>query len=408
LNRLQLEHIQKGDFHVQGATGLSAVSGFYVHIPFCSGKCDYCAFYSTPASAKEQTRFIQALIKDLKDQAQGIRPTTVYFGGGTPTLLSIAHWRTLLDALKRFGLLGAKEWTVECNPATCSLEKARLLREYGVNRISLGIQSFDPTLLDRLGRAHTVDQAHRAFSTLREAGFENINVDLMFGIPGQTLSVWEETIEQAISLKSEHISCYEVTYEEDTPLYRDLQAGNVSVDEDLACAMYQQLVAQTAQAGMHQYEVSNFARNRQTGSEAIPGWACQHNINYWRGGTFLGLGPTACSYLNGSRNRNVPTTESYCACLEKGESPVASVDHLPPRARAGEIAAFGLRMNFGWPLPEFRQTTGYDLLEHWQQPVDQLKTRGWAILENDRLHLTSEGLRFADAAAELFLVDETP
>jgi oxygen-independent coproporphyrinogen-3 oxidase len=282
----------------------------------------------------------------------------------------------------------------------------------------MGVQSFHETLLEKLGRIHTREMVFKSFDRLRHAGFENVNLDLMFAIPGQTLEIWRDTLDEAIVLGSEHLSSYEVIYEEDTPLYHQLQAGEFSVDEDLASAMYDELLSRTAASGFVQYEIANFARRngRQPGdacaatppsnagdSTTLPERACRHNVNYWRGGSFYGLGPSAAGYVRGVRTKNWSNTTLYCERLEEGKRAIESAEELAPLRRAGEIAAFGLRMNAGWPLRQFHQTTGFDLRREWTGEIDQLVARKWAELDSDRFHLTSQGLRFADAAAEMFL-----
>jgi oxygen-independent coproporphyrinogen-3 oxidase len=296
---------------------------------------------------------------------------------------------------------------VECNPATISLEKAKRFRSAGVNRISLGVQSFNETLLDRLGRVHSRQMACDSFDLLRQAGFDNLNLDLMFAIPGQTLEVWCETLAEAVALGSEHLSTYEVIYEEDTPLYDQLQAGKIDVDEDLACAMYEELVERATNAGFQQYEVANFARpsaiNYQLSTTDFPSRSCLHNLNYWRGGSFYGLGPSATTYVRGVRTKNGSNTQLYCEQLEQGRHPLESREQLAPLARAGETAAFGLRMVAGWPFEQFRQVTGYDLRREWAEDMNQLVQQRRGRILPDRFQLTREGLRFADAAAQLFL-----
>src|SRR5712691_10679806 len=237
------------------------VKGLYVHVPFCAHKCDYCAFYSEASQGAVISRYVSALVRELELVADDLRPETIFFGGGTPSLLNLRQWEQVLRAMERLGLLGAAEWTVECNPATVSLDKARLLRDAGVNRISMGVQSLDEAMLDRLGRVHSREMVFKSFDILRRAGFENVNLDLMFAIPGQTLETWSATLAESIALQSEHLSSYEVIYEDDTPLFSQLQAGEFAVDEDLACAMYDHLLAAAAHAGLVQYEVANFARD---------------------------------------------------------------------------------------------------------------------------------------------------
>ncbi|MBU6401261.1 MAG: radical SAM family heme chaperone HemW, partial [Verrucomicrobia bacterium] len=372
-------------------------------VPFCARKCDYCAFYSEATSGPLIERYVSALIRELELVAGDLRPTTVFFGGGTPSLLTVGQWERIIAAMDRLRLTGAAEWTVECNPATVSLDKARFLRAAGVNRISLGVQSLDPGLLERLGRVHTRTMALRSFEVLRRAGFDNVNVDLMFAIPGQTLAAWRATLREALALESEHLSCYEVTYEEDTPLYEQLRAGRFQADDDLACAMYEELLGLAAERGFDQYEVSNFARPNGGADGHPPGRACRHNSNYWRGGSYYGLGPSAAGYVGGVRTKNWSSTRLYCEQLEGGRRAIESHDRLSPLARAGEIAGFGLRMNAGWSFRQFLATTGFDLRRDWAVELDRLVQQGWGWLRADGFGLTPVGLRFADAAAEQFL-----
>src|SRR3954468_17832663 len=200
------------------------ITSLYVHVPFCAHKCAYCAFYSEASSGELINRYVGALIRELEMVADDLKPATIFFGGGTPSILNLRQWEEILRAMERLQLLGAAEWTVECNPATVSLDKARLLRSFGVNRISMGVQSLDEALLDRLGRIHSREMVFKSFDILRKAEFNNINLDLMFAIPGQTLDIWQSTLTEALAMGSEHLSSYEVIYEEDTPLFAQLQA----------------------------------------------------------------------------------------------------------------------------------------------------------------------------------------
>jgi len=383
------------------------VGSLYVHVPFCAQKCAYCAFYSEASSGELINRYVAALVRELELVAHDLRPRTIFFGGGTPSLLNLRQWEEVLRAMDRLGLLGAEEFTVECNPATVSLDKARLLRERGVNRISMGVQSLDEALLDRLGRIHTRAMVFKSFDLLRQAGFDNLNLDLMFAIPGQTTAIWCKTLTEVLALGSEHLSCYEVIYEEDTPLFMQLKALEFDTDEDLACAMYEELVARVTSVGFHQYEVANFARDTTLNLPAttidLPSRACRHNVNYWRGGSFYGLGPSATSFVRGLRTKNWSNTQLYCEQLETGRRAIESREELAPLARAGETAAFGLRMVAGWPFDEFRRVTGHDLRHEWAADMKALGERGWAQVATDRFQLTPQGLRFADSAAELFL-----
>jgi oxygen-independent coproporphyrinogen III oxidase len=347
------------------------------------------------------THYVDALVREMEIVAPDLKPKTIFFGGGTPSILNLRQWETILRAMEKLNLLSAEEFTVECNPATVSLDKAKLFRDFGVNRASMGVQSLDENLLERLGRIHSREQVFKSFDILRKAGFENLNVDLMFAIPTQTMDIWRDTLREAIAMQSEHLSTYEVIYEDDTPLFHQLQAGEFSVDEDLACEMYQEIVAVSRAADFQQYEIANFARGISENS--IPHFACRHNVNYWRGGSFYGLGPAATGFVRGVRTKNWANTQLYCEQLERGQRAIESSEELPPLKRAGETAAFGLRMNAGWPFEEFRRTTNFDLRDEWNSEMNQLVQRDWAMRDENRFQLTPQGLRFADAAAELFL-----
>ncbi|MSR65988.1 MAG: radical SAM family heme chaperone HemW [Pedosphaera sp.] len=381
------------------------VRSLYVHVPFCAHKCEYCAFYSAPPSGDLVNRYVSALIREIELVAHELKPQTVFFGGGTPSLLNMRQWETLFTAMARLNLLGATEWTVECNPATVSADKAKQLRDFGVNRISMGVQSLDERLLDRLGRIHSREQVFKSFDILRAAGFDNVNIDLMFAIPSQTMEIWRATLREAASLGSEHLSCYEVIYEEDTPLYAQLKAGEFDVDEDLACEMYDELTAFAGEHGYRQYEVANFAKHLGSIADDIPDRACRHNVNYWRGGSYHGVGPSATGYVRGVRTKNWSNTQIYCEQLEKGARAIESRENLSPRRRAGETAAFGLRMNAGWPFSVFREATGFDLRAEWASEMDSLVAQGWARQTENRFQLSDRGLRFADSAAEMFLLN---
>lgn len=422
-------------------TGDSAkpVQSLYVHVPFCAQKCLYCAFYSEPSSAEVIDRYVSALIRELALVASDLKPVTLFFGGGTPSLLKVAQWERIFRAMDRLHLLGADEWTIECNPATVSPEKARIWRDHGVNRLSLGVQSLNDDLLDRLGRIHSRETVFKTYDLLRQAGFSNLNIDLMFAIPGQTFAHWSETLDEALAMKSEHLSSYEVTYEDDTPLFAQLQAGEFSMDEDLACDMYEALCDRSGEAGFWQYEVSNFANHMgsvqcnvsiddprpqddfdshflKKAAQGIEGTArassklfpdpllsCKHNMNYWKGGSFYGLGPSATSYVRGVRWSNWANTLRYCEEMEAGRRPIQASEELSPLRRAAETAAFGLRMTAGWSFDEFQQITGFDLRDEWATEMEQLVERGWAARSAQGFKLNRQGLRFADSAAEVFL-----
>ena len=266
-----------------------------------------------------------------------------------------------MKAMERLDLLGAAEWTVKCNPATVSADKARLLRDWGVNRVSLGCSPSRRACWKGSEQVHSREMVFKSFDILRASGFDNVNVDLMFGIPGQTMGMWRSSLAQAAAMGPEHLACYEVIYEEDTPLFEQRRAGKVSTDEDLACAMYDELLAAAAAAGLQQYEVADFARGRAGDGAELPERACRHNVDYWRGGGFHGLGPGAAGYTGGRRTATSPTQRWYREQLERCLAAL-------PRARAAASAGGGDRgfraaHERGLAAGPISTTPGFDLRE---------------------------------------------
>lgn len=281
-----------------------------MHIPFCPKVCPYCSFYKEASDRHKTRAFLDAVLAELDNQVarlaaeaggRALRPRTIFFGGGTPSALSTSQLEYLLGGLRsRLDLSALEEWTLEMNPATVSLEKAQTLRALGVNRISMGVQSWEPALLLTLGRVHTAGQAERSYEILREAGFANVNLDLIFGIPGQTRAQWLASLEKTVALGPEHISAYNLTYEEDTDYFRRFVTGEFTQDADADADLFELTADTLAAAGFEPYEISNFAR---------PGRECAHNLAYWLGADYLGLGPSAFSTIGTDRWANVRDTD---------------------------------------------------------------------------------------------------
>jgi oxygen-independent coproporphyrinogen-3 oxidase len=363
------------------------VRHLYVHIPFCPKICPYCNFYKEASDRNKTPAFLTALMVELDQRIElGLRCETIFFGGGTPSALTVRQLEFLLGSMrKQLDLSGLSEWTLEMNPATVSLEKARLLRQLGVTRISMGVQSFDSKLLERLGRVHTAGQAVRSYELLREAGFTNVNLDFIFGIPGQSIAAWEKTLQEAISLRPEHISAYCLTYEEDTDFMVRLQRREFRQDEQKDADLFMMTMDLLADAGYEQYEISNYAR---------PGFECRHNLAYWEGKDYIGLGPSAFSTVGQRRWQNVPDTSRYVEqVLASGEA-TCSIEDLTPAVRRSESLAFGLRTNRG--------LTSSDVQE-WLADLHALREEGYFKRHDDRFILTRKGRMVADAVAELFV-----
>ena len=365
----------------------SKVEHLYGHVPFCAAKCNYCAFYSEAGSAAKMEDYVDALLLELEGFAPQLAPKTIFFGGGTPSLLPAALMRRVLEAIRhKVSLRQLDEWTIECNPSTVSTEKAKLFREYGVNRISMGVQALDDELLKTIGRVHSLKAAIESYERLRAAGFDNINLDLMFGLPGQTMDHWRSTLEKAIELQPEHLSTYCLILEEDTEFWSLFQKGLIKPDEEQELAMYQTAIDTLGAAGYRQYEISNFAK---------PGHECAHNIAYWEGKDYIGLGPSACSTVGHRRWQNVPDTDRYIDGIKTQKPVVVSEETLTLELRAAERAAFGMRMNAGVPAEV--------LQGRWDGEIAELLSAELVQWRDGRLMPTPRGILFADEIAAQFV-----
>jgi oxygen-independent coproporphyrinogen-3 oxidase len=361
----------------------------YVHVPFCPKVCPYCSFYKEASDRNKTQAFLDAVLLDLDRRLQtvsGCQIETIFFGGGTPSALSVKQLEFLLSGLHlRLDLGGLREWTLEMNPATVSLEKARMLNDFGVNRISMGVQSWDPEILIQLGRVHSATQAERSYHVLREAGFTNLNLDLIFGIPGQSVETWERSLEKTISLRPEHISAYCLTYEEDTEFFRRHQRGEMLQDTEQDAKLFELTMTLLQSSGYRQYEISNYAN---------PGYECLHNLAYWQGRDYLGLGPSAFSTIGERRWQNTPDTSRYIEQLRTGDEPIHFKEKITGQIRKAEAIAFGLRTSIG--VPE-------SAMAGWSDELDALRCEGYLEEENSHLRLTAKGRMVADAIAELFV-----
>ena len=360
----------------------------YFHIPFCPKLCPYCSFYVETGAANKTTAFLDALLREVEEAGKRftLKPETIYFGGGTPSALTVEQLDYLLGGLRaRLDLSGLREWTFEVNPATVRPEKARLLKSAGVTRISLGVQSWDDALLKTLGRVHDAAQAEETYATLRAAGFDNINIDLMFAVPGQTLAQWEATLAKTIALRPEHVSSYCLTYEEDTAYFRQLQLGTFRQDDDRDADLFETTMDTLPAAGFAQYEISNYAQ---------PGRESAHNFAYWRGADYLGFGPSAFSTVGLRRWQAIPDTAEYTRRILAGESVEHFVEELSPATREGEIAAFAVRTRDGIATADFAR---------WPEALREFQSLGFLEMRGDRVYLTRRGKMMADSVAEAFV-----
>lgn len=315
--------------------------GIYCHVPFCASTCDFCAFYQEKPRRGDLDRYLAAMDLEFAHIPAGRAVDTVFWGGGTPGLLAAKDLErlgsSLLDRLPEPPV----EWTIEMAPSTVKVDKLKVLRDLGVTRISMGVQSFDPELLGSLGRLHNPKQVYTAWERVEAAGFPQTNLDLMFAIPGQSLEQWEADIREAARLAPSHLSTYCLTFEEDTALYVKLSQGKVSIDEDKELRFYERGWELLGELGYAQYEISNFAK---------PGAECIHNMNTWHMREWIGCGPSAASQYGGERYQRPANLDQWCAGIESGEPPKTERVALDDDLLLTDAVIFGLRMNRGVDL----------------------------------------------------------
>jgi oxygen-independent coproporphyrinogen-3 oxidase len=366
----------------------ASIIHLYVHVPFCARICPYCAFYKERADSSQTPRFCEALLREVDERRASLRvaPETIFIGGGTPTALTTEQLGYLLGGFRnRLDLSAMREWTVEANPGSVSLRKAELLRSLGVNRISLGVQSWDNELLKLLGREHNAAQAEASLHILREAGFTNVNIDLMFGLPGQTLTQWEATLEKSIALKPEHISTYCLTYEEGTEFFARQIRGEFHENPDSDARFLESAMRLLQSAGFEHYEISNYAR---------AGYASSHNRGYWAGEDYLGIGPSAFSTVGLERYQNVSDYRSYSDLVLAGCSPISSTETLTAEIKRGERIVLSLRTMRGIPSVELNQ---------WPEERREFEELGLLREVEGNCVLTQRGKLLADSVAEAFI-----
>lgn len=370
-------------------------AGLYVHVPFCRAKCGYCDFYSVPIEGRSASGFVRAALKELAERLPERPIGTIFVGGGTPTTLPADGLRLLLMTLSR-SAPAAEEFTVEANPATADELKLSLLRECGVDRLSLGVQSFDDGELALLGRIHQSRQIVESVAAARSAGFANLNLDLIHGIPGQSLEGWRGSLRRAVDLDPEHLSCYSLTYEPGTELFLRRRRGEIlPANESLEEEMFESTIDELTAAGFEHYEISNFAK---------PGRRCRANIVYWENREYLGVGPAAVSYLGGVRRRNVADVGRYVALMESGaDAVVDEEERLSPRARAGETAIQMLRMTEGINRGAFLKITGFDARTLFAAQIERFDRLGLLEASEVSIRLTRRGLLVANRVMEEFV-----
>jgi oxygen-independent coproporphyrinogen-3 oxidase len=372
----------------------------YVHVPFCASTCDFCAFYQTKPTAGAVDRFLAGIADETK-LVNWARPvTTVFWGGGTPGLLAPRDLARLAEIVRARCGGTPQEWTVELAPASVTPERLTVLKEAGVTRVSMGVQSFQPALLEGLGRQHTLEQIYRAYDHVRAAGFPSVNLDLMFALPGQTEAEWSADVREAVRLAPDHLSTYCLTFEEDTALWVKLSQGRVKLDPENEARLYEATWAQLAAAGYAQYEVSNFAR---------PGHACRHNLNTWHMNEWVGLGPSAASQHDGWRGGNIADMEKWLAHVAHGERVTEDRIAVTPALLAEDALIFGLRMNAGVDVAAWQARCADAPWPAVETLLARCVAEGLAVREGSRVWLTDRGRLLADSVGvEMMEAFQTP
>jgi oxygen-independent coproporphyrinogen-3 oxidase len=375
--------------------------GLYLHIPYCLHKCGYCDFNSHNINEAEMASYVRALLREMEyyaKRADNRTVATIFFGGGTPTTLPSLELARILKACQsKFQMLNGAEITLEANPATIPQSDLQQLLEAGFNRLSIGVQSFDPEELKRLERVHTVDEVYLTVERARQAGFDNLSLDLMFGLPGQTAERWQDNLQKAIDLQPEHISAYNLTIEPDTVFHKQQAQGQLKMPpDDFQRELFEITIDTLTQAGYLRYEVSNYAK---------PGRRCRHNMNYWMNGEFLGLGAGASSAFNGDRYKNVNLPSRYITQINESDIAIESRETPSLHQRMGESVMLGLRLREGIHLPNFEQQFGISFREVFRDTIARLKETGLLEIRGGRAFLSREGWFLADSVIVEFITE---
>ena len=366
------------------------MAGLYIHIPFCAKRCLYCDFFSN-TDMKFKEPYVSAVIREmqLRQEYIGGEPLdTIYFGGGTPSQLQQADFERIFKAIDcLFNISSCKEITLEVNPDDMTPEYVASLRNLPFNRVSMGVQSFKEKDLHFLNRRHDREQALRAVELCKENGIPNISIDLIYGLPGQTLEEWQENLDDAIHLEIHHISAYHLIYEEGTALYKLMEAGKVApIEEELSVTLFSTLINRLAEAGYLHYEISNFAR---------PGYFSQHNSSYWTGKKYIGIGPSAHSYDGESRQWNISSLPHYLEGIRTG-IPNIEIEKLDINTKYNDFIITGLRTMWGIRTSDIREQFGEEKQAYLERQAATYLHQGLLIYENDTLTLSKEGIFISD------------
>jgi len=376
-------------------------AGLYVHIPFCVRKCPYCDFYSVTDLA-QKPRYLQALMTEMElVRTERLSFDTLYIGGGTPSVYEPDEIdRIITHAFHTFKIMTDAEITLEANPGTVTLEQLTGFQKSGINRLNIGVQSFQQRNLDFLGRIHSGDEASQSLDFARKAGFDKVGIDLIYGVPGQSKKDWRLDLQQAVDFQPAHLSCYMLTFENGTPMHSDLKNGRFQpLSEDSVRVLFETTIEFLENHGYYQYEISNFALMENDGKINVS----KHNLKYWTLVPYMGLGPSAHSYMESQRSWNVASLDQYIKEIESGRLPVADKESLMVEQQRIEAIYLGLRMTRGIDLVFFKKKFGVDFTETFKEVISVLEMDNYIEITKSRCALTRKGRAFLDSITSLFI-----
>ena len=370
----------------------------YIHIPFCKQRCFYCDFPTFAGKERFREEYIEALVKEIEEKCSNYLIKTIFIGGGTPSYLEERELKKLLIKVSKLNLSENLEYSIECNPGTINEEKLKIMKNYGVNRISFGLQSCDDELLKKIGRIHTFEEFLDNYHLARKIGFNNINIDLMYGLPNLSIENWKNTLEKICDLKPEHISAYSLIIEEGTAFYSLYEKDKLKLPNEEEERIMDKLTKEILNFnGYHQYEISNFA---------LEGKECEHNKVYWSLDEYIGVGSSSSSYINGYRIVNITSINDYIKKINNNESVIAEKYKNSIEDEMEELIFMGLRMVSGISLLKFKRRFGVDIYSIYNKVIEKNIKDGLLVVEENKMFLTAKGMELSNSVMSDFILDK--
>ena len=371
----------------------------YIHIPFCKQRCFYCDFPTFAGKERFREEYVEALIKEIEDKCSNYLIKTIFIGGGTPSYLEEKELEKLLIAVSKLNLSDKLEYSMECNPGTVNEEKLKIMKKYGINRISFGLQSCNNQLLKKIGRIHTFKEFLENYNLARKVGFNNINIDLMYGLPNLTIQDWKNTLEKICELKPEHISAYSLIIEEGTAFYKLYEKDKLELPSEDDERVMDKLTKDILKSnGYHQYEISNFA---------LPGKECEHNKVYWSLEEYIGVGSASSSYIDGYRLVNISNINDYIEKINNNISVVIDKYENSIEDEMEEFVFMGLRMVSGIDLLKFKKKFGVDINSIYKEVIEKNIKDGLLVVEENKMFLTAKGMELSNSVMSDFILDKS-